>query len=957
VAWRILGPVEIVVDGAVLAIQRPQERAMVAHLLLNANLVVSTERLIDALWGFSPPPTARTMVQTYVSRVRRALRDSGAGDPLISQAGGYRLVVADDALDLAIFADRMARARAAVAGGDPAAAAALVRTGLALWRGPALSGAVGEFVASAAAGLTEQRLAAYEELADAELALGRHEAVVADLSPLLWEHPLRERLAARLMIALAGCGRQAEALRVHADIRSRLIDELGVEPGAEIDAAHLRVLRQQVPAAPAVPRADAAPTAVPRAVRAFGGAVRRPAQLPPDIPVFAGRAAHLRQLDMLLPAGGAGTPAAVVVSAIDGTAGIGKTTLAVHWAHRVADRFPDGQLYVNLRGFAPSGSPMTPAEALRGFLDALDVPQQRIPVGLDAQSTLYRSLLADKRMLVVLDNARDAEQVRPLLPGAAGCQVVVTSRNRLTSLIAVEGAHLLTLDVLTDHEARQLLAHRLGAGRVADEPDAVEDIIVACARLPLALAIVAAHAASQPRFPLATLAAGLREARGGLDAFDGGDPVSNVRAVFSWSYATLSPEAARLFRLLGLHPGPDISLVAAASLAGAPAAQARRWLAELVRAHLITERSPGRYTCHDLLRAYATEQAHAYDDDGCRRAALHRMLDHYVHTAHRAAMALNPVRDPMSEPLRPAQPGVTVADVADHDQALAWFGTEHAMLVAVVGHAADAGLDTHAWQLAWTLVEFLDRRGLWHDWAATQTVALQAAQRRAHLSGQAQAHRGIGTAYIRLRRHDEAHTHFRRALALFGELDDQAGQVHTHFDLCAVFEGQGRYREALCHAQEALERYRAAGHERGTAQALNAIGWYHAQVDEYEQAVTCCRQALALLRTLGDRHGQAESWDSLGYAHHQLGQHSQAATCYLNALALCQEVGDRFGEASALTHLGDSHLAAGDPVAAREAWQPALVILDELGLSDADEVRAKLDLLALPAADRTDAPA
>jgi len=946
VAWRILGPVEIAVDGNVLAIQRPQERATLAYLLLNANLVVPAELLVDALWGSSPPPSARTAVQTYVSRIRRALRDSGAGDALLSQHGGYRLVVADGDLDLAIFVERIAQARVAAANGDPAAAATFLRAGIAMWRGQALGGAVAEFVAPAAAELTEQRLAAHEELADAELALGLHETVVADLGPLLRAHPLRERLATRLMIALAGSGQQAEALRVYADIRSRLIDELGVEPGTEIDAAHLRVLRQQVPTAAAARHVRAMPPSpVPT----------RPAQLPPDVPVFAGRAAHLRQLDMLLPADGS-TQTPVVVSAIDGTAGIGKTTLAVHWAHRVADRFPDGQLYVNLQGFSPSGSPMAPAAALRRFLDSLDVPPNRIPVDLDAQSALYRSLLADKRMLVILDNARDAEQVRPLLPGAPGCKVVVTSRNRLTSLVAVEGAHLLTLDVLTDHEARQLLAHRLGATRVADEPEAVEEIINAGARLPLALAIVAANAAARPGFPLATLVATLRAARGGLDAFDGGDPVTDIRAVFSWSYNTLRPATARLFRLLGLHPGPEISLSAAASLAGSPVGDVRRWLGELVRAHLIIERTDGRYTCHDLLRAYATEQALIHDSDDLRQAALLRLLDHYLHTAYRAAVALNPVREAITEPLAPTQPGVTVDDIADQDRALDWFSTDHATLVVAIEQAAGAGLDLHAWQLAWTLSEFLDRRGRWDDWVITQTIALQAARRLNHLPGVAEAHRGIGTAHIRLGRHDEAHAHFRKALDLFDELGDATGQVHAHFDLCAVFEGQGRYREALSHAQKVLERYRTASYQRGIAQALNAIGWHYAQLGEYGQSISSSRQALSLLRTLGDRHGQAESWDTLGYAHHLIGEQRQAATCYRHALNLCREAGDRYGEACALAHLGDIHVAVGDPAAAREAWQPALEILDELGHCEAEEVREKLGFLTTPD-HRTDVPA
>jgi len=360
---------------------------------------------------------------------------------------------------------------------------------------------------------------------------------------------------------------------------------------------------------------------------AVGSGAASPRQLPAAVRHFAGRDVELAALaDQLADAADM-----VVISAVGGTAGIGKTALAVHFAHQVADRFLDGQLYVNLRGFDPTGSPMSPAEAIRGFLEAFDVPGERIPVTLGAQAALYRSVLADRRVLVVLDNARDADQVRPLLPGSPGCMVVVTSRNQLISLITAEGARPLTLDLLTVAEARQLLAGRLGAGRVAADAAAVEEIIASCARLPLALAIVAARAATHPQFPLASLAGELRDARGGLNAFGGGDAAADPRAVFSWSYQQLSPQAARLFRLLGLHPGPDTTAWAAASLAALPTEQARGSLAELARAHLVTERAPGRFAFHDLLRAYAVEQARSHDTDDDRKATVSRALDHYLH--------------------------------------------------------------------------------------------------------------------------------------------------------------------------------------------------------------------------------------------------------------------------------------------------------------------------------------
>ncbi|HEU4396504.1 MAG TPA: BTAD domain-containing putative transcriptional regulator, partial [Actinomycetota bacterium] len=780
-----------------------------------------------------------------------------------------------------------------------------------------------------AAGLTEQRLAAYEQLAEAELAVGQHEPLVAQLRPLVAAHPLRERLVAPLMIALAACGQQAEALRVFAETRSRLVDELGVEPGPELAAAQQRVLRQQVgPTAPA----GATPVAPAPATR--------PAQLPADIAVFTGRAAYLRQLDALVPDERADAPVAVVISAIDGTAGIGKTALAVHWARRVADRFRDGQLYVNLRGFSPSGPPVTPAEALRGFFDGLDVPPQRIPEDLGARSALYRSLLEHKRMLILLDNARDAEQVRPLLPGSPGCLVVVTSRNRLTSLVAVEGAQPLTLDLLATEEARRLLGRRLGPARVAAEPAAVDEIIAACARLPLALAIVAAHAATQPRLPLAALAGQLRSAGSRLDPLVGEDPVSDVRTVFSWSYGALDAAAARLFRLLGLHPGPDLAVGAAASLAGIPVSRAASLLAVLGRAHLVTEHSPGRYTFHDLLRAYATEQAYADDSEADRRAAVHRLLDHYLNTAYAAARLLDPHRSSVTP--APARSGVSVTDLATHEAALSWLTTEHRVLTGAVTLAAAAGFDVHAWQLAAAMTEFLERRGHWHDWIATNTVALAAAARLGDRSAQAPAHRGLARAHALLGHRDDARQHLEQALRLFVELDDRIGQATTRLSLGGLLAMHGRHREALGHARDALELFHATGYLDGQARALNNIGWYHAQLGDYESALSPCLRALELQREIGDRRGEADTWDSLGYVYHHLGRYREATTTYGRSLELYRELGDRYSEADSLNHAGETHHAAGDVDAARRAWQLALTILEQLNHPDAERVRARL---------------
>ena len=666
-----------------------------------------------------------------------------------------------------------------------------------------------------------------------------------------------------------------------------------------------------------------------------------PRQLPPALPGFVGRAAQLAQLDA--GCAGHGTPGcaeSTTTMTLSGTAGVGKTTLALHWAHRVADRFPDGQLYVDLRGFDATGAVVTAAEAVRGFLEALEVPPERIPTHLPAQVGLYRSLLAGRRMLVLLDNARDVEQVRPLLAGGPSCLFLVTSRHRLAGLIATEGARQIAVDLLSTAEAWQLLARRLGAARLTGEPQAVDEMIERCVRLPLALAVLAARGAAHPAFPLSAIVTELREASRLLDSFDGGDTGTDVQSVFSWSYRNLTPPAARLFRLFGAHPGPDIGIAAAASLAGLPRSQVPRLLAELAHAHLVTEHAPGRFTAHDLLRAYAGELAESLDSAEERQAAVRRGLDHYLHTAHAAALLVQPGRDPVA--LAAAPPGVTPEELTDHAAALAWFTTEYPVLLAAVSHARRTGFDGHAWQLAWTLVDFLQRRGNWLDLAAAQQAALAGAQRAGDRVGQANAHRDLARVLCRLGRLDEAVAHYREALILFGALGDHTGQARTHRAFGAMFDGLGRYAEALEHGQRALALYRAAGHLAGEASARNGVGWAHAQLGQYGPALEHCSQALTLLRPTGDRHGEANTWDSLGFIHDRRGQHRRAIRCYGRALALYRRIGDRYDEADTLTRLGETRQAAGDVHGALRTWRRALDIFDDLGHPDAARVRDRL---------------
>lgn len=664
-----------------------------------------------------------------------------------------------------------------------------------------------------------------------------------------------------------------------------------------------------------------------------------PRQLPAGISYFTGRAAELSLLDRLADEAAAGT-GAVVIAAISGTAGVGKTALAVHWARQSAHRFPDGQLFVNLRGFDPSGAPVTPGEVIHDILTTLAVPAERIPAGLDAQTALYRSVLADRRMIIVLDNAHDADQVRPLLPGSPFCFVIITSRNQLTSLVAADGAQPLALDLLSDAEARELLARRIGSARLSAEPAEAAELLTLCARLPLALCILSARAAARPDFRLSALTSGLRGARDRLDALDAGDGPGSVRAVMACSYADLRTDTARAFRLLGLHSGPDITVPAAASLAGIPDTQAHRLLNELTRAHLLAEHVPGRFGCHDLLRAFAEERAQASEGRAGADEAVRRMLDHYLYTAHAAAFLLSPGRDPLALPALSS--GVRPEPLADGDTALTWFEAEQKVLLRAIARAADAGFAVHAWQLAWAIGRFLDRRGHWQEWHTALHTALPAAERLDDRAAQAQLLGHIGIAGTRLGLYQNAYASLHRALDLYRQLEDPKGEARTHQYAGMMFERQGRYDKALGHARQALDLFRATGQRAGEADALNAIGWFHAHLRDYDQATACCQQALRLYRELGDRHGEAAAWDSIGYASHHRGHHTAAAVAYRRALDRYCDLGNRYYQADTLTHLGDTHHAAHELEAAGRAWAQALGFLEELRHPDAARLRAKL---------------
>jgi len=669
-------------------------------------------------------------------------------------------------------------------------------------------------------------------------------------------------------------------------------------------------------------------------------AMEVPMQLPPPVRRFFGRSDELKQLNALLDQGN-GLGSTVVITAIGGTAGIGKTTLALHWSRSVAERFPDGQLYVNLHGFDPGGQVTEPAAAVHYLLESLGIPPQRIPADPQAQQALYRTAMAGRRMLVVLDNARDSGQVRPLLPGVGDCVVVVTSRRQLTGL-ASEDAQLINLDLLSTSEAREFLAHRLGPERVETEREAVDDIITRCARLPLALAVAAARAAAMAHLSLASLAAQLSEDSVRLDLLAGDDPVTDVRAVFSWSYRGLDPGAARLFRLLGLHPGPDLGVAAAASLAGAAVARVRLLLDELVRASLVVERAPGRYTMHDLLKVYAMELADALDGKEIVRASRVRMLDYYTHGAFAANSRLPSKRERSIEPAAAAD-GVVVEAFDETDAALAWFADELPVLLAAVRLAAGEGFDRHTCWLSLYLVPFLMRRGPTLALLATQPCAVRSAERLGDPAARANAHRGLGSAYIRLGRYAEADIELQRALDFYRQAGDVLGQALTHNNRVHLFNRPEQAQRFIDECAHALALYRAIGHREGEATSLSNMGWGHSLLGDHRQAVVSCEQAIAILQEIGSRgNGISAAWDSLGYAHHHLGEHQRAIECYRNALAHDEGVADLYIVFIVLDHLGDAYQAVGEVGAARREWRAALDILEELDHPDAARLRTKL---------------
>jgi DNA-binding SARP family transcriptional activator/tetratricopeptide (TPR) repeat protein len=944
VHFELLGPLVARRAGADLTLGPAQQRVMLAVLLLHANRPVERDRLVDAVWGDAAPAYAVNLLQKRISSLRRILepdRDSRSRTGLIAWTDvGYQLEIAPGTLDLHAFEVALHRAQRARAEQDLHTAAEALRVALGLWRGPPFMGLFSPLLDAERDRLLELRADAQEDRLQTDLDLGRGAGLVPELRHHVAEYPLRERPHRLLMLALYRAGRQADALAAFQDARRHLREQLGVEPGWELVHLHQQILQADPVldlAGPPETELIAPVSPVPAGEQTMSRP--RPAQLPHGTADFVGRTDALDQLNALLTNDGARGRPAMVIAAISGTAGVGKTALAVHWSQQIRRQFPDGQLYVNLRGFDPNGTPTSPGEAIRDFLDALGVPPHRIPAGVDGQAGLYRSLLADRRVLIVLDNAHDAEQVRPLLPGAPDCLVVITSRSDLPGLVATEGARTVTIDLLSLGEARALLRRRLGAARVEAEPRALDEIIGLCAHLPLALTVVAARATSHPQFALRDLAAELRESARRLDVFEEGDRATDVRGVLSWSYRMLGARAARVFRLTGLHAGPEITTAAVTGLAGITPGEARQALAELARTRLVTERAPGCFLLHDLLRAYATELAHVHDPHGERRAALRRVLDHYVQTGYQALRLLNPHHyDAITVP--PPQPGVTPERITSNHQARTWFAGQYPVLLASLRQGFAGGFTDEAWYLTCVLWPLLEYHGLWLESQGTLEAAAELSEdpRRSAL-----ADRLLGRAYSKSGRYEEADAHLRRAMELYRALGDLAGQAETHRDLALKLDRQESHREALAEAEQSLRLFEAAGHPFGQARAENAIGWFHNKLGDPTKALAHCQGALALQARLGDRPGQAETLDSLGYIHLKLGDWAKAKTSYEQALKLYHEFDDRYDEADTLLSLGDTLHAAGSADEAYAVWRTALSILDQLRQPYADRLRASLE--------------
>jgi len=926
VEFRLLGPVEVWAAGGCLEMGPPQQRAVLAALAVDAGRPVFRGTLIDRIWSGRAPEGAASALYAHVNRIRRVLAAGAAGEEpvrLARRSGGYRLEVDPEDVDLHRFRQLALAARDRQRPDDERAR--LLREALDLWRGEPLADLPGEWPARMRHSWEEERLDAAVAWAQAELRMGRPDEVIGPVRELVAGQPLKERPIGVLIQALAAAGRGAEALECYAIARSRLREALGAEPGRELQSVHLAILKGERPAAPKGegPVPGSASRSAP---------LRVPAQLPSDVHGFTGRNDELDELDRLLIKEG-DQSTAVVISAVAGTAGVGKTALAVRWAHRVRDAFPDGQLYVDLRGYGPD-RPIPAEKALARFLTNLGVAGPDIPLDVDDRAARYRTEINRRRMLVVLDNAASVEQIRPLLPGTPTCSVVVTSRDSLPGLVALHGGCRLDLDLLPLPDAVTLL-HKLIGERVEAEPEAATTLATQCARLPLALRVAAELATTRPTTPLADLVRELADQAQRLQRLDaGGDPRAAVRVVFSWSYKHLPADAARAFRLAGLHPGSDLDVYAAAALTNTSVDGARRSLDVLARAYLVHLTGPGRYGTHDLLRAYACDLANSQDSEADRRTALTRLFDHYLAAAASARDARSPAERRQRPRISPA--GSPTPPVADPAAALAWLDAERPNLVAVCTHTAAHGWPGHTIRLATTLFRYLDSGAHFPDALSIHTDARNAASQTGDRAAEAYALANLGVVHMRQGRYEQAAEHYQRALPLFRETGDRVGEARTLTHLGLVSWRQGRYQQAAERHGQALTRYRETGTRVGEANALSNLGLVSWRQGRYREAAEGHRQALILYRETGHRFGEANALANLGVVYLRQGRYEQAADDLRHALTLFRETGNRVGVGYALANLGVVNLRQGCYEQAADDLRHALTVFRETGDRDGE---------------------
>jgi DNA-binding SARP family transcriptional activator/tetratricopeptide (TPR) repeat protein len=919
VEFRLLGPVEAWCGGRRVELGQPRLRCVAAVLLTEANRAVPAGTLVERVWGEQPPASARSAMYSCLTRIRLVL---GRLDPdgeqvrLTRRGGGYLMSVDPDTVDLHRFDRLSAQARNT---DDADRAAAIWATALELWRGDPYQDLAGEWLDHMRGTLHRRWLAAVLDRNDVELTRGRHAELLAELTGLCQRQPLDERLAGQFMLAAYRCGRQAEALGHYQTVRRRLVDELGVDPGAELSTLYEGILRND--AALAVSRDPVATnrgTATPPQV---------PQQLPAPPQMFIGRAQELAALDRVLNA------STVVISAVYGMAGIGKTALAVHAAHRLADRYPDGQLFIDLHGHTPGAEPLEPADALDHLLRAVGVPGTQTPASLDERAALYRTRLAGHRMLVLLDNAADETQVAPLLPGAPGCLVLVTSRRRLAGL---DHTDTLSLDMLPVADAATLFVRTAGEDRLHGQPpELVAELAELCGRLPLAIRIAAARLRSHPAWTPSHLVGRLRDQRHRLIELEAGH--RSITATLDLSYQHLSLDQRRAYQLLGLHPGPDVDAYATAALLDSTVIHASRMLDQLLDANLLLEPTANRYRFHDLTRAHAAETATRDLTEPAARTALVRLLDYYRHITSLAMDSAYPFEHERRPQAPPA--GAAAPDLPGPAAALAWLDTELPNLLSAAAYAADHAMPAHVLHLSAALHRHLRSRSRYRDAEILHHRALATARATGAQAAQLDTLISLGRIQCRQGKYEQATDHFREALRLAGAADLRVGELNALCSLADIDRRQGRYELAIDHFGQALRIARAIDHRQGEMDGLIGLGRMYWLRGGYELAIDHFGQALRIARTIGHRQGEMSALTGLGVVHRRQGRYGPATDHYQHLLDLARETGDRNWQFEALQGLGRLHHAVGDPDAAVAHHERALKLATELG-HPADQARA-----------------